>query len=456
MSLSIIILAAGKGKRMRTDLPKVLHTLAGCTLLERVTQTAESLHPHKIFVVYGNGGQRVRSELAHLNVEWVEQPQALGTGHAVQQVLPHLKKGNQVLILYGDVPLISIQTLQHLLDSTPKNALGLIATELESPAGFGRIIRNDMGNIVAIVEQKDANPEQQKIKEVNTGIMTTSVEHLQEWLPQLSSHNAQGEYYLTDIVEMAVAGGYSVGGVLAESQEEVRGVNNLIELAYLERAYQRQQAEKLLLEGVIIADPHRLDIRGEATIAPDVQIDVNVILEGTVSIGAYTTIGANSVLRNVKVGQNVRIEPNCVIEDAVLEDHCTVGPFARIRPNTHIGKGARVGNFVEIKNTQLGESSKVPHLSYLGDAVIGKHVNFGAGTIIVNYDGVTKHQTVVEDNAFIGCDSQLIAPLTVGESAYIAAGSTITTDPPPHQLTIARTKQRSIEGWKRKLKKETT
>jgi bifunctional UDP-N-acetylglucosamine pyrophosphorylase/glucosamine-1-phosphate N-acetyltransferase len=452
MTLSIIILAAGKGKRMRTDLPKVLHTLAGLTLLERVVQTAQSLDPTTIYVVYGNGGQRVRSDMAHLNVEWIEQTNALGTGHAVTQVLPFLKKNQQVLILYGDVPLISKDTLQGLLNSTPKNALGLITAELNNPTGFGRIIRDKTGCITAIVEQKDATPEEQTIGEINTGIMTTSGAHLHTWLPRLTSNNAQSEYYLTDIVAMAVADGHPVRGVTVESPEEVRGVNNLLELAQLERIYQRQSAEAFMREGVTFLDPTRFDVRGDVTIAPDVTIDVNVILEGTISIGMYTTIGPNTVLRNVKVGENVRIESNCVIENAVLDSGCTVGPFARIRPGTHIGEHARVGNFVEIKNTQLGAGSKAPHLSYLGDAVIGKNVNLGAGTITVNYDGANKHQTTIEDEAFVGCDSQLIAPVTIGEGAYIGAGSTITMNAPSHQLTVARAKQRSIEGWKPKKK----
>ncbi len=452
MTLSIIILAAGKGKRMRTDLPKVLHTLAGLTLLERVVQTAQSLNPDTIYVVYGNGGQRVRSEMAHLNVEWIEQTHALGTGHAVSQVLPFLKKNQQVLILYGDVPLISKDTLQRLLNDTPKNALGLMTARLDNPTGFGRIIRDEAGHITAIVEQKDATPAQQAIGEINTGIMTTSGAHLQSWLPRLTSQNAQSEYYLTDIVAMAVTDGQPVSGITVDSPEEVRGVNNLLELAQLERIYQRQSAEAFMREGVTFLDPNRFDVRGEVSIAPDVTIDINVVLEGTVSIGMYTTIGPNTVLRNVKVGENVRIESNCVIENAVLESGCTVGPFARIRPGTHIGEHARVGNFVEIKNTHLGAGSKAPHLSYLGDAVIGKNVNLGAGTITVNYDGANKHQTIIEDEAFIGCDSQLIAPITVGEGAYIGAGSTITTNAPPHQLTIARAKQRSIEGWKPKKK----
>ncbi len=453
MALSVVILAAGKGKRMRSGVPKVLHTLAGVTLLERVVQTAQSLHPETIYVVYGNGGQLVRSEMAHLTVQWIEQPEALGTGHAVKQVLPQLNPDHQVLVLYGDVPLISKETLQQLLDNTPKNALGLVVAELDKPFGFGRIIRNELGNIVEIVEQKDANVEQQKITEINTGIMTTSARHLKDWLPRLTSHNSQNEYYLTDIIAMAVSDGYSVGGIFAHRQEEVRGINNLSELASLERIYQRQKAYELMMEGVTIIDPERFDVRGEVDIAMDVFIDVNVILEGKVVIGANSVIGPNTLLRNVSIGENVRIEANCVIENSTIAEFCIIGPFARIRPGTQIAKQARVGNFVEMKNSLLGEGSKVPHLSYIGDAVIGKKVNMGAGTITVNYNGSTKHQTVIEDHAFIGCDSQLIAPVKIGEGAYIAAGSTITSDAPAHELTIARARQRTVEGWKKKVKK---
>ncbi len=452
MPLSIVILAAGKGKRMRTGLPKVLHTLAGITLLERVVHAAQKLNPDTIYIVYGNGAQKVRSELAHLPVRWVEQPEALGTGHAVMQVLPHLQADEQVLVLYGDVPLISEETLSLLLETTPKNALGIVVAELPDPSGFGRIIRNEMGNILAIVEQQDTTVHQQAIKEINTGILTTSAQHLREWLPRLKTHNAQKEYYLTDVIALAVSDGISVGGVFARRLEEIRGVNNLLELSNLERFFQRQQAEALMLQGVTILDPNRFDARGQLDIAHDVVIDVNVILEGKVVIGTNTVIGPNTVLRNVKIGENVRVEANCVIEDAVLENSCMVGPFARIRPGTHIAQHAKIGNFVEMKNTQLGEYSKVPHLSYIGDAVIGKQVNLGAGTITVNYDGANKHQTTIEDYAFVGCDSQLIAPVTIGEGAYVAAGSSITNDAPPHQLTIARSRQRSIEDWKPKAK----
>lgn len=456
MSLSIVILAAGKGKRMRSALPKVLHNLAGLTLLERVVQTAQSLNPNEIFVVFGNGGERVCRDMAHLKVKWVEQKEALGTGHALLQVLPFLQDDTQVLVLYGDVPLISKDTLEKLLKNTPKNALGLIVAEFPDPTGFGRIVRNEMGNIIEIVEHKDATEQQLKIREINTGIMTTSAQHLKTWLPKLSNNNNQKEYYLTDIVSMAVNDGYSVGGVLVDRIEEVRGVNNLYELANLERAYQRQKAFDLMMQGITMMDPNRFDLRGELIAGQDVCFDVNVIVEGNVSIGSGTTIGANTILRNVKIGNNVKIEANCVIEDSVIGNDCVIGPFARLRPGNHFGENVRIGNFVEIKNSQIGSNSKSAHLSYIGDAIIGQHVNLGCGTITVNYDGAEKHQTIIEDNAFVGCDSQLIAPVKIGKNAYIGAGSTITTDAPADQLTLARTKQRSIEGWKPKNKKNKT
>jgi bifunctional UDP-N-acetylglucosamine pyrophosphorylase/glucosamine-1-phosphate N-acetyltransferase len=452
MSLNIIILAAGKGKRMCTELPKVLHKLAGLTLLEHVVQTAQLLNPDTIYVVYGNGGERLLNDMAHLNVAWIEQPAALGTGHAVSQVLPYLKDNGQVLILYGDVPLVSPNTLQQLLQTTAAHNLGLIVTELNNPTGFGRILRDEIGKITAIVEQKDATPEEQEIREINTGIMTASAESLQKWLPCLKSDNAQHEYYLTDIVAMAVADGREVNSITT-CPDEVRGVNTLSELMQLERIYQQQKAAEFMQAGVTILDPARFDVRGKVSIEHDVIIDINVILEGTVSIGAHTTVGPNTILRNVQIGENVNIQSNCVIEDAILDNGCTVGPFARIRPGTHINADARIGNFVEIKNTTLGAGSKVPHLSYVGDAQIGKNVNMGAGTITVNYDGVNKHKTIIGDNAFVGCDSQLIAPITIGEGAYIGAGSTITSNAPPHELTLARTKQRTIEGWKKKIRK---
>lgn len=453
MALKIIILAAGKGKRMHTTLPKILHQLAGLPLLTHVAKTAEVLHPQKIFVVYGNGGAQVREDLAHLNVHWVEQSESLGTGHAVAQVLPHIQAEDRVLILYADVPLISETTLQLLLQSTSQDALGLLVAKFANPTGFGRIIRNDAKQITAIVEQKDASVEQQAICEINTGIMLSSGEHLAQWLPRLQPQNAQREYYLTDIVKMAAQAGLRVTGITARSSEEVRGVNDLMELSQLERIYQRRVTDQLMQDGVTFLDPARVAVRAELAVGHDVVIDVNVTFEGKISIGACTSIGPNVWLRNVVIGENVTIAANTMIEDAILEDGCTVGPFARIRPGTKIGRSAKVGNFVELKNTCLGEGSKAPHLSYLGDALIGNHVNMGAGTITVNYDGVNKYQTVIKDNVFVGCDSQLIAPVTLGEGAYIGAGSTITKDAPAHKLSIARAKQTCIENWSRKRKK---
>lgn len=453
MNLSIVILAAGQGKRMRSDLPKVLHTLGGVTFLERVVNTAQSLNPKQILVVYGNGGAQVRDEMAHLCVKWVEQKHALGTGHALMQALPHLDKNDRILVLYGDVPLISRKTLEYLLETTPQNALGLLVAEFDDPTGLGRIARDAQGNIAAIIEQKDANEVQLKIKEVNTGILTGSVAQFAQWLPKLKNQNSQKEYYLTDVIAMAVASGCAVNGIFASCHQEVRGVNTLSELISLERYYQYNNAQELIAKGVMILDPHRIDIRGTLDIDPDVVIDVNVVMEEKVSIGAHSMIGPNVFLRNVQIGAKVKIEANCVIENAIIEDEAIIGPFARIRPGTHIAKNAHIGNFVEVKNSYIGENTKANHLSYLGDAQLGKNVNIGAGVITVNYDGADKHPTYIKDNAFVGCDSQLIAPVTVGKGAYIAAGSTITQDAPSDQLTIARARQSTIKNWKPPKKK---
>lgn len=452
MSLNIVILAAGSGNRMQSNLPKVLHQLAGVSMLERVVNVAKELEPKNIYVVYGNGGKQLTQTMQHLSVTWVAQQHMLGTGHALQQVLPQLKDRDQVLVLYADVPLISKKTLTSLLKSTPRNALGLVVAEFNDPTGFGRIIRNEGGNIVAIVEHKDATKQQLQIKEINTGILTTTVQHLKEWLPRLKNKNSQKEYYLTDIIAMAVEAGFYVGGALAHCQEEVRGVNNLHELSQLERYYQRQKAVELMRRGVTIMDPTRFDLRGELQIGKDVIIDINAVIEGDVSIGANTTIGPNVVLRNAKIGKNVTIKSNSVLEDCTVYPDCQIGPFARIRPGSVIKQNAHVGNFVEIKNATLGEGSKANHLSYLGDAVIGKNVNIGAGTITCNYDGAYKHKTTIKDGAFIGSNTELVAPITIGEKATIGAGSTITTDAPADQLTIARSEQISITGWRRPRK----
>jgi len=455
MGLSIVILAAGKGERMASDIPKILHPLGGIPLLERVVSTVQALKADKIHIVYGNGGSAVHDELSYLPVHWVRQEEQLGTGHAVLQALPHCKDDDQVLVLYGDVPLISLKTLRHLLKNTPHTGLGLVVAELENPTGLGRIIRNEMGNIVRIVEHKDATPTQLKICEINTGIMTATVQRLKNWLPQLKNSNCQKEYYLTDIVALAVADGYPVGGIMAHCSEEVKGVNDRWELANLERHFQRTMAKKLALAGATIIDPNRLDMRGDDVhVAHDVTIDVNVVLEGKIRIGKNSTIGPHVVLKNVTIGDNVEILSNTVIEDATIANNCTIGPFSRIRPGTVLQDNVKIGNFVETKKQKYGQSSKANHLAYLGDTTIGSHVTIGAGTITCNYDGANKWQTTIKDYAFIGSNTALVAPVTIAEGATIGAGSTITQDVPPNQLTIGRARQCTVNNWKRPDKKK--
>ncbi len=449
MGLSVVILAAGLGKRMASNIPKIMHPLGNVPLLEHVVNTAQTLNPDAIHVVYGNGGSIVHQALDYLPVHWVKQDEQLGTGHAVLQAMPECKDNDQVLVLYGDVPLITKRSLQQLLDGTQKNGLGLIVTELEDPTGFGRIIRNEMGNIIAIVEDKDATEQQRKIKEINTGIITTSARFLKTWLPELKNTNKQSEYYLTDIVALAVAGGHPVGGVMAHRSEEVRGVNDRWQLAKLERYYQYTIAKELAYAGVTIMDPNRLDIRGEVETGTDVVLDVNVILEGKVVIGSNCRIGPNVLIKNAQIGNDVVIHANSVIEDAKIADNAEIGPFARLRPGTVIEEKAKVGNFVETKNTTLGAGSKASHLTYLGDATIGKNVNIGAGTITCNYDGVNKWATTIGDGAFIGSNASLIAPIKIGKNATIGAGSSISEDAPADKLSIARSKQSVIKDWKR-------
>ncbi len=428
MGLHVIVLAAGKGQRMVSDLPKVLHLLGGKPLLEHVINTAQQLTPQAIHIVYGNGGATVFEVLKHLPVNWVEQKQLLGTGHAVLQALPNCSEDDQVLILYGDVPLISVESLQLLLQETPKSGLGLIVAELPDPTGFGRIVRNDSQNIVAIVEHRDADSHQLKIKEINTGIITTKASNLKKWLPQLTKTNKQNEYYLTDIVAFAAQEGLPINGTLVYSSEEIQGVNDRFQLATIERYYQRRLAKSFMYAGVAIADPSRIDFRGVASIAPDVFLDINVILEGRVSIGKNSRIGPFVFLKDVEIGENVEIFAHSIIEGASIAEDCQIGPFARIRPGTMIAAKAKVGNFVELKKTFLGHQSKAPHLSYLGDAIIGNNVNIGAGTITCNYDGKTKHQTQINDGASIGAHTSLVAPVVIGKNATVGAGSTITED----------------------------
>lgn len=449
MGLKVVILAAGKGKRMESEIPKVLHPLGGIPLLQRVIDTAETLKPDRIFVVYGNGGSHVRDELTHLPVTWIHQDKQLGTGHAVLQAIPECKDKDNVLVLYGDVPLITTKTLKQLLKDTPRNGLGLIVTELEDPSGFGRIIRNEMGNIVAIVEEKDATNRQREIKEINTGIITTTAKLLKSWLPDLKNNNKQNEYYLTDIVALAVSTGHPVGGIMAYCHEEVRGVNDRWQLATLERYYQYNYAKELCYSGVTVADPYRIDIRGHLETGIDVFLDVNVVIEGKVKIGSNCVIGPNVILKDTTIENNVTVLANSVVEGAIIKEQASVGPFARVRPGTVVERNAKIGNFVETKNTILGEGSKANHLTYLGDATIGRGVNIGAGTITCNYDGVNKWPTTIGDSAFIGSNTALIAPITIGDKATIAAGSTISKNAPSGMLTLARAPQSTNKNWKR-------
>lgn len=454
MALNIVILAAGQGTRMRSRKAKVLHELAGKALLAHVIDTAKELGPEKIIIVYGHDGESVKETLAGDGLVWVEQDQQLGTGHAVKQALPLLDQKSEVLVLYGDVPLISSSTLRELIKSKSDLQLGLLTAELGDPSGYGRIIRNSNNEIIGIVEEKDANEGQKRIAEINTGIMLFASEALSEWIAELKDDNAQGEYYLTDCVALAASRESSVAGVKCTNYHEITGVNNRVQLAELERIYQRQCAEKLMLSGITIKDPDRIDIRGNVTSGMDCIIDVNCVFEGDVILGEGVEIGPNTVIKNATIGDNSCILENCVIENAIIGKLNVIGPFARIRPDTVLSDKVKVGNFVEIKKAAIAEGSKVNHLSYIGDTEMGSGVNIGAGTITCNYDGANKHVTIIGDNAFIGSDTQLVAPVTVGSGATIGAGSTITKDTPDDMLTLSRSKQTSIAGWLRPTKKE--
>ena len=452
--LNIIILAAGLGKRMNSSLPKVLHSLAGKSLLSHVLDMANALLPHRICVVYGHGNDAVRDAIDNNELIWVKQEPQLGTGHALMQALPHLDKKGLTLVLYGDVPLISFETLQKLISASLKENLALLTMRLDEPAGYGRIVRDaESNNIVAIVEDKDTNKDQKKIKEINTGIMLIPNANLHEWLPKLQNKNSQKEYYLTDIVAIAAKAGEKIEAAHPSNNWEVLGVNSKVQLAAIERTYQRNYAEKLLEQGVTLADPSRIDIRGELNCGKDVEVDINCIFEGQVMLGDGVKIGAHCILKNVKIGAGTTILPFSLIEDADIGKNCRVGPFSRIRPGTNLADEIHIGNFVEIKNSSIDSGSKINHLSYIGDAMVGKKVNVGAGTITCNYDGINKFQTVIEDDVFIGSDTQLIAPVKITSGSTIGAGSTITMDTLPEKLTLSRSKQRSITGWKRPTKK---
>ena len=451
-NLNIVILAAGKGTRMQSVMPKVLHRLAGKALLQHVIDAAKELKPSKVVVVYGYGGDAVPSAFVHEDIIWVEQKEQLGTGHAVLQASPHLDADGTTLILLGDVPLLNQQSCLALLDKT--KALGLLTVSKQKPAGYGRIVRDANQQILAIVEHKDATDAQRLITEVNTGIIAAANQHLKAWLSRLSNNNAQGEYYLTDIVAIAVADGLTVVGEITHDEASVEGVNSKADLANLERIYQARYAGALMQAGATLADPLRIDVRGSLTIGKDVEIDVGCVFEGKVTLGDGVKIGPYCVIKDSAVGKGTQVAAFTHIDQASVAADCKLGPYARLRPGAEIADLAHVGNFVEIKNSQVGVGSKVNHLSYVGDATIGKNVNIGAGTITCNYDGVNKYRTVIEDDVFIGSDTQLVAPVVIGEGATIAAGSTITKNAPAGQLTFCRAKdQKSIASWKRPVKK---
>ncbi|WP_462164871.1 bifunctional UDP-N-acetylglucosamine diphosphorylase/glucosamine-1-phosphate N-acetyltransferase GlmU [Pseudoalteromonas xiamenensis] len=452
MTLSTVILAAGKGTRMRSKLPKVLHPVAGRPMVQHVIDNAKALGARETHLVYGHGGEQLKEQLAHNEINWVLQAEQLGTGHAVAVAKEHFADEETILILYGDVPLTKQDTLQRLLDVTPKRGLAVLTVVLENPMGYGRMIREN-GKLVGIVEQKDATPEQLNIKEINTGIMAVNGGLLKSWLGKLSNNNAQGEYYLTDIVAMAHAEGVEITSAHPEHPMEVEGANNRVQLAALERAYQVWQAETLMLNGATLADPSRVDVRGTVVTGEDVHIDVNVIFEGHVELGNDVVIGPNCVLKNCKIADGTVVKANTMIEDAIVGAKCTLGPFARLRPGAVMEEDSHVGNFVEMKKTRLGKGSKANHLTYLGDTEVGEKVNIGAGTITCNYDGVNKSKTIIGDNAFIGSNSSLVAPVEIGAMATVGAGSVITAKVDDNQLAVARTKQRNLDGWQRPTKK---
>ena len=454
MSISVIILAAGKGTRMRSSLPKVLQPLAGRPLLGHVIETAQKLQADNIITIYGHGGELVQHEFAKEQVQWVEQAEQLGTGHAVKVTLPVLAKDGLSLILSGDVPCITTQTLQKLLDASQASGIGLVTLTLPDASGYGRIVREN-GNIQAIVEHKDASDEQRKIQEINTGIYCVSNAKLHQWLPKLSNNNAQGEYYLTDIVAMAIQDGLEVASVEPERAFEVEGVNDRVQLARLEREYQAFQAKQLMQQGVHLIDPSRFDLRGSLTVGQDVRIDINVIIEGNCEFGDNVEIGAGCIIKNTKIAAGTKVQPYSVFDSAIVGENTQIGPFARLRPGAKLANEVHIGNFVEVKNTSIGLGSKANHFTYLGDAEIGAGSNIGAGTITCNYDGANKFKTIIGDAAFIGSNSSLVAPVKIGNGATVGAGSVITHDVADNSLAFERSKQIAKEDYQRpqKMKK---
>ncbi|WP_404366146.1 bifunctional UDP-N-acetylglucosamine diphosphorylase/glucosamine-1-phosphate N-acetyltransferase GlmU [Marinobacter sp.] len=452
--LHVVILAAGQGSRMKSALPKVLHSVAGRPMLHHVIDTARQIGAAGIHTVIGHGADHVRAATPANDLDWVLQEQQLGTGHAVAQALPQLPDNAAVLVLYGDVPLTTADTLRDLAGVVDQDTLGLLTVTLDNPDGYGRILRDAAGKVTAIVEQKDASEAQKQIHEVNTGILAVSAGHLKEWLPALSNSNAQGEYYLTDIIAMAVSHGLDISVAQPGDAFEVQGVNNRIQLAQLERWFQRREADRLMTEGATLADPARIDVRGELTIGSDILIDVNVVFEGRVELGSRVSIGPNCVIRDTRIAEGAVIHANSVIDGAEVGSDAQIGPFARLRPGTRLAANTKVGNFVETKKAVVGEGSKINHLSYVGDATLGRDVNVGAGTITCNYDGVNKFQTVLEDGVFVGSNTSLVAPVTVAAGATIGAGSTITRDVAAEELAVARGRQRNIPDWPRPPKAE--
>lgn len=450
--INVVILAAGMGKRMRSDLPKVLHSLAGKPLVNHVLDTARGLSPATICVIYGHGGDQVPARLAAPDVQFARQEPQLGTGHAVQQALPLLQDDWPTLILAGDVPLTKLSSLQALVAAAGTDKLGIMTVNLSDPTGYGRIVRKD-GQITEIVEHKDATDAQRQINEVNTGIMIMPTPRLRAWLATLSNNNAQGEYYLTDVIAKAVADGVKLVSSQSDAEWETMGINSKAQLAELERLYQRNLAQQLLEQGVTLMDPARIDIRGSVQCGRDVSIDVGCIFEGNVTIGDGVQIGAYCVIKDATIAANASIKPFCHIDDAKVGAAAQIGPYARLRPGTTLAEDVHIGNFVEVKNSQIAARSKANHLAYVGDATIGERVNIGAGTITCNYDGVNKFRTVIEDDAFIGSDSQLIAPVTVGKGATLGAGTSLSKDAPAGQLTISRSRQVTVPGWQRPVKK---
>ncbi len=454
MTTTVIILAAGKGTRMRSSLPKVLQPLAGRPLLGHVIQTAKQLHAQNIITIYGHGGEHVQQQFQQENIQWVEQAEQLGTGHAVQMTLPVLPQEGMSLILYGDVPLVRQETLDQLLAVSSATGIGMITLDVNNPTGYGRIIR-DNDKIQAIVEHKDATEQQRQIQEINTGIYCVSNQKLHAWLPKLSNNNAQGEYYLTDIVAMAVADGLEIASIQPELAYEVEGVNDRLQLAALEREFQLQQAKSLMQQGLTLSDPARFDVRGKLKIGQDVKIDINVIIEGDCELGDFVEIGAGCVLKNTRIAAGTKVQPYSVFENAVVGENTLIGPFARLRPGAELANDVHIGNFVEVKNTRIGVGSKANHFTYLGDAEVGAGSNIGAGTITCNYDGANKFKTVIGDAAFIGSNSSLVAPVHIGNGATVGAGSVITRDVSDNALAFERAQQIEKANYQRpqKLKK---